>query len=108
MRDPERIDKVLNVIKLVWSECPDLRLIQLLLNSLHEASEIVVSVDSVFNIEDEELMKAIAEYGLEFVKDETEDKLLVESGMLDDMIKEIETANNKSYPVNWEKILEEI
>lgn len=116
MRDPKRIDKVLNVIKLVWSECPDLRLMQLLLNSkliqsICESGEKVISAESIFNIEDEELMKAIAEYGLEFVKDETEDKLLVESGMLDDLIKEAKNEKSRSLKdslSDWKKELEEI
>ena len=114
LRDPKRIDKVLNVIRLVWSECPDLRLIQLILNSLHKSDQIVVSSDSVLNIEDEALMKAIASYGLEFVKDETEDKLLFESGMIDDLVEElrIAIADNKTYRVldsdDWKETLEEI
>ena len=32
MRDPERIDRVLAVIKRIWKDNPDLRLFQLLLN----------------------------------------------------------------------------
>ncbi len=113
MRDPKRIDKVLSVIRLVWSECPDLRLMQLLLNCLHKSGQITISADSVFNIEDEALMKAIAEYGLEFVSDETEDKLLVESGLLGDLIAELRIAiSDKSdqplSPNDWEDKLEEI
>lgn len=106
MRDPKRIDKVLNVIRLVWSECPDLRLMQLLLNCLHKLDQITISADSVFNVEDEDLMKAIANYGLEFVKDETEDKLLVESGLLDDLIKEAKNEKSRSFKdflSDWEK-----
>ncbi len=110
MRDPKRIDKVLNVIRLVWSECPDLRLMQLLLNCLHKSDQI----DSIVNIEDEALMKAIAEYGLEFVSDETEDKLMAESGLLDDLIAELRIAMADNKPVrtleaaDWEDQLEEI
>lgn len=77
MRDPKRIEKVLNVIRLVWSECPDLRLMQLILNALYKSDQMVVSDQSVFYIEDEVLMKTIVEYGLEFVKDETEDKGMI-------------------------------
>ncbi len=110
MRDPKRIDEVLNVIRLVWSECPDLRLMQLLLNCLHKSDQITISADSVFNIEDEALMKAIAEYGLEFVSDETEDKLLVESGLLGDLMTELRTAiSDKSLgKTNWKKWQDEL
>lgn len=89
MRDPKRIDKLLSIIRLVWLECSDLRLTQLILNSLHKSNQIIISADSVFSIEDEALTKAIAEYGLEFVKDETEDKLLAESGILNDLMEEV-------------------
>lgn len=114
MYDPKRIDKLLNVIRLVWSECPDSRLTQLILNSLYKSNQIVISADSVFNIEDEVLMKAIAEYGLEFVKDETEDKLLAESGILNDLMEELKIvmADTKTYrvlnPNDWENTLDEI
>lgn len=106
MRDPERIDKLLNTIKLVWLECPDQRLMQLLINALGmsksvesfredevllaKALEYGMSFIAEFFTEDEVLLKKIVEYGLSFVKDETKDKLLVESGMLDDLIKEDE------------------
>ena len=33
MRDPKRIDKILNIIKKVWDKAPDLRLMQLLGNA---------------------------------------------------------------------------
>jgi len=107
MRDPKRIDKVLNIIKIVWSECPDLRFVQLILNVLHSSDQIVIFSDSIYNIEDEILMKAIVEYGLEFVKDETEDKLFVESGMLDALIEEAKNEKGKSFEA-FLKELEEI
>jgi uncharacterized protein YihD (DUF1040 family) len=34
MRDLERIDKILNLIKDIWTKCPNLRLSQLIMNSL--------------------------------------------------------------------------
>ena len=34
MRDPKRIDRVLNLIKEIWEKNPDLRLCQLIENSL--------------------------------------------------------------------------
>jgi len=36
MRDPKRIDKILNLIKSIWKQNPDLRLLQLLLNAVPE------------------------------------------------------------------------
>lgn len=70
MRDPKRIDKILEVIKLAWSECPDQRLTQLIVNALGMADQVI------FYIEDEVLMKKVAEYGqhrLSLGSDETEE-----------------------------------
>lgn len=56
MRDPKRIDKILNRLKKVWRNNPDLRLGQLILNtfSIHNG------VDSmVYRMEDEEFIKKI-------------------------------------------------
>lgn len=53
MRNPERIDFVLNEIKNIWSSYPDLRLCQLLENvkpnNLHD----------MYYIEDEQLIKLL-------------------------------------------------
>ena len=100
MRDPERIDKILNVIKLVWAECPDQRLTQLIVNALGMSDQVI------FYIEDEVLMKKMVEFGLPFVRDETEDKLLVQSGYLDDIIKEAmneKGGNWQDFPENREE-----
>lgn len=106
MRDPKRIDKVLNIIRLVWSECPNSRLIQLILNVLYKA-EMIVSADSIYSIEDEALMKAIVEYGLEFVKDETENKLLIESGIMTSLIEEAKKERSKNFK-DWKQELNEL
>lgn len=36
MRDPKRIDNILNRIKVIWKSHPDLRFIQLILNSVDD------------------------------------------------------------------------
>lgn len=87
MRDPNRINKILKVIKIIWTECPDLRLLQLIINALHNA-EMTITPSSVFHVEDEVLMEKLTLYGLEFVSDDIEDKLLVESGILERALKE--------------------
>ena len=58
MRDPKRIEEVLNVIRGVWHTCPDLRLTQLILNSIpHNLN--------AFYIEDKELVKFLKDYAKE-------------------------------------------
>jgi hypothetical protein len=52
MRDPKRIDKILARVREVWKTYPDLRLLQLLLNTLPKDS-------MAYYIEDDELMKRI-------------------------------------------------
>ena len=51
MRDPDRIDKILEEVKRVWEKFPDLRLGQLLLN-------IPISGD-IYYIEDEQLIREL-------------------------------------------------
>ncbi|MHA1815660.1 MAG: hypothetical protein ACTSX1_06615 [Candidatus Heimdallarchaeaceae archaeon] len=52
MRDPKRIKPMLDMIKTIWVRAPDLRLLQLLLNSLP-------SDNMAYYIEDDELEKAL-------------------------------------------------
>jgi len=52
MRDPQRIDKVLAKVREVWKTYPDLRLLQLLLNTLPKDS-------MAYYLEDDELLKRI-------------------------------------------------
>lgn len=55
MRDPKRIDIILNRIKGIWNKYPDLRLGQLIAN--------VISDDSVlYMLEDEELVKSLEDF----------------------------------------------
>ena len=51
MRDPKRIDNLLHVIEVIWKQAPDLRLMQLLLNSLPEGDH--------YNTEDDVLEKSL-------------------------------------------------
>jgi hypothetical protein len=51
MRNPERIDKVINQIRDIWKCVPDLRLGQLILN--------VISDTDLYYIEDDVLLKLI-------------------------------------------------
>lgn len=51
MRDPKRINKVLNEIKIIWKQYPDLRLGQLILN--------VINDPALYYIEDNELVELL-------------------------------------------------
>jgi len=46
VRDPERIERILDLIRIIWNKYPDLRLGQLLLNAQSDLS---------FHLEDEDL-----------------------------------------------------
>ncbi len=52
MRNPDRIDKVLDIIREIWEKNPDLRLGQLLLNLVSDANIL-------YWVEDEELIKGL-------------------------------------------------
>lgn len=52
MRDPKRIEPMLDLIKELWTKAPDLRFLQLILNALP-------SDGMAYYIEDEELLKAL-------------------------------------------------
>lgn len=54
MRNPQRIDNILERLKIVWKDNPDLRLGQLLLT--------VVDADRLFYIEDEILIQILENY----------------------------------------------
>lgn len=55
MRDPERIDLILNKIKEIWKDNPDLRLTQLIMNALGMCSD-------PYYIEDNDLYPALMKY----------------------------------------------
>jgi uncharacterized protein YihD (DUF1040 family) len=52
MRDPNRIDKVLNTIKFFWKKNPDLRLAQMILNLAGDNEDI-------FFMEEDELLERL-------------------------------------------------
>ena len=49
MRDPNRIDEILNIVKIVWNQYPDMRFGQLVVN--------VLGIDP-FYVEDDLILKA--------------------------------------------------
>lgn len=55
VRDPNRIDELLERLKTVWKKQPDLRLGQIIIN----AGRFTLGLDDVFYVEDEQLVKAI-------------------------------------------------
>lgn len=61
MRDPERIDKILNIIKSIWVSYPDLRLMQLLINTLPR-DESGISGDYYYYMEDDNLLKYLKDF----------------------------------------------
>lgn len=50
MRDPKRIDEILNELREVWTTCPDLRLCQLIVNVVNPKEP----TPEVFYVEDDE------------------------------------------------------
>jgi hypothetical protein len=61
MRDPARIERMLNLIKEIWTECPDMRLGQLLVNS----NSLMESFP--FFLEDSDLEKSLETYKENYV-----------------------------------------
>lgn len=55
LRDPERIDRIMSLIKKVWKHYPDLRLTQLIMNVLKFQGD-------PYHIEDIDLEEALKEY----------------------------------------------
>ena len=55
MRDPNRIEPMLQLIRDIWYKAPDLRLTQLIMNALN------MNLDPYY-IEDDELKKALEKY----------------------------------------------
>ena len=51
MRDPQRIDRVINLVKTLWKQSPDLRLCQLISNLGFR----VCQNNDVFHVEDDAL-----------------------------------------------------
>jgi uncharacterized protein YihD (DUF1040 family) len=55
MRDPQRIEKILGLIRKVWYKSPDLRLTQLIMNALK------INQDPYY-VEDDVLENALKDY----------------------------------------------
>lgn len=70
MRDPKRIDRMLALVRQVWTEAPDWRLCQLLINV---ARSVGWEERSVFYFEDDELEDAL-ENLLEDIREERGEK----------------------------------
>lgn len=60
MRDPERITRILEFLRVIWSRNPDLRLGQLLLNCAYP------NTDDIYYLEDDELLKRLEETYFKF------------------------------------------
>jgi uncharacterized protein YihD (DUF1040 family) len=58
MRDPARIDTVLEALRLAWQQDPDLRLGQLVVNAVRPASPC----PELFHVEDDALLEGLARY----------------------------------------------
>lgn len=56
MRDPARIDEVLDQIKILWKESPDQRLFQLLLNYTRTSSGPIEESRWLWLMEDHKLL----------------------------------------------------
>lgn len=55
MRDPKRIDRIIEVLKHKWKQYPDLRLGQLILN-------VFPFEDKLYNLEDNEFLDLLLDY----------------------------------------------
>lgn len=76
MRDPDRIPKMLEEIKELWSHLPDLRLGQLIINALTTGDHMICDP---FYVEDDPLVRCIRTYVVKHTKtdliiDEDENK----------------------------------
>lgn len=60
MRDPQRIDRLLSVVKRLWQKQPDLRLCQLITNAVGMAT--LKETPDYFYIEDDVLLKGLELY----------------------------------------------
>lgn len=58
MRDPERIDRILDVLRDYWIANPDLRLAQIIVSAANPRTPC----PEVFHVEDEVIERRIAEF----------------------------------------------
>lgn len=71
MRDVKRIDKLLKQIKDIWIENPNMRLGQLIINSLtlnFPEDSKVTDLSGLYNLEDDELSKELGDFYLGYDK----------------------------------------
>jgi uncharacterized protein YihD (DUF1040 family) len=60
MRDPERIDKVLDLVRRIWHKYPDTRLSQMIINCVEDGN-----YSGLYNLEDEQLVERLKKiYGV--------------------------------------------
>lgn len=62
MRDPARIDRILELVEKIWRNSPDFRLTQLIMNALN------ITYDPYY-IEDNELEEALKSFCNNYVKE---------------------------------------
>jgi hypothetical protein len=58
VRDPARIDDILNAVALIWRETPDLRFCQIVDTMLHFAGHEMTK--TIFYVEDDKVMEGLA------------------------------------------------
>jgi uncharacterized protein YihD (DUF1040 family) len=64
MRDPNRIDPILEAIRAIWKQYPDFRLTQLLSNAA--ISSKLWSDNDLYHLEDEKLLQALKKFAEKF------------------------------------------
>lgn len=52
MRDPERIDKIVEELRVFWKMNPDQRLTQLIMNATRTRDGAIISTSALWNTED--------------------------------------------------------
>jgi uncharacterized protein YihD (DUF1040 family) len=60
MRDPKRIEQIIDLLREVWEHNPDLRLGQIVVNAIRPSE----SCPQIFGTEDDVLLKGLYEYRL--------------------------------------------
>jgi len=58
MRDPRRIEQILDVVREIWEREPDLRLGQIVVNAVRPSEPC----PQIFYAEDDDLLKGLREY----------------------------------------------
>lgn len=66
MRDPARIDRILGLIKEIWSQVPDWRLCQLIENVLYQ--------QNIFYVEDTRLEEELLKFKDKYFESKTADQ----------------------------------